>query len=583
MGRMKAKHCIADTLFFLLLNIVVFVSCTSSKKDIVPSAEYAPYVNAYTGGVISQTSNIRIELTRDQPMVDLNNELKENPFSFSPSLKGKAYWVSNNTIEFVPEAGILKPGQFYEGTFQLGKFAEVDSRLKEFKFSFRVQEPNFSLNVEPLTTADINSHSEQVGIKGEIRFSDAAKKEAVEKMLTARNGEGHIYPVNITPTDNPTRYRFEIIGISREEEDYQLEIKADGTPVDIDHQLTESVLIPSKNSFRFLSAKRIEEPENGIEIVFSDPVSTTQDLMGLIEIPEVSTSILQIEDNKVYIYFEANQLSKLTLKIHEGVKNSKDKSLGTSHSISFSELNLKPQVEMSASAAILPDSKSLIIPFRAVNLYAVDLSIIRIFENNVLMFMQTNTLSSASELRRSGRLVYQNTLWLSKDSAKDVHRWEDYSIDLAGLIRQEPGAIYRVILSFRQEYSAYPCGGTENQEMSFADNTASEGLTKVSGSTVFEENEAEWDTPEAYFYYNGGIKMDWSQYDWRQRNNPCHPSYYMDSDRTASCNVFASNIGMIVKRNSLNKLWIAVCNILDTQPMEKAKVTAYNFLSLIHI
>ena len=40
------------------------------------------------------------------------------------------------------------------------------------------------------------------------------------------------------------------------------------------------------------------------------------------------------------------------------------------------------------------------------------------------MFMQTNTLSSASELRRSGRLVYQNTLWLSKDSTKDVHRWK---------------------------------------------------------------------------------------------------------------------------------------------------------------
>ena len=577
MGRMKAKHHIADKLFFLLLSIVVFASCTSSKKDIVPSAEYAPYVNAYTGGVISQTSNIRIELTQDQPMVDLNNELKENPFSFSPSLKGKAYWVSNNTIEFVPEAGILKPGQFYEGTFQLGKFVEVDSRLKEFKFSFRVQEPNFSLNVEPLTTADINSHSEQVGIKGEIRFSDAAKKEAVEKMLTAGNGKGQTYPVNITPTDNPTRYQFEIIGIPREEEDYQLEIKADGSPIGIDRQLTESVLIPSKNSFRFLSAKRIEEPENGIEIVFSDPVSTTQDLKGLIEIPEVSTSIFQVENNKVYIYFEANQLNKLTLKIHEGVKNSKDKSLGTSHSISFSELNLKPQVEMSTSAAILPDSKSLIIPFRAVNLYAVDLSVIRIFENNVLMFMQTNTLSSASELRRSGRLVYQNTLWLSKDSTKDVHRWEDYSIDLAGLIRQEPGAIYRVILSFRQEYSAYPCSGTENQQMSFAGNAAPEGLTKVSGNTLFEENEAEWDTPEAYFYYNGGVQMDWRQYDWRQRNNPCHPSYYMDSDRAASCNVFASNIGMIVKRNSLNKLWIAVSNILDTKPMEKAKVTAYNF------
>lgn len=41
--------------------------------------------------------------------------------------------------------------------------------------------------------------------------------------------------------------------------------------------------------------------------------------------------------------------------------------------------------------------------------------------------------------------------------------------------------------------------------------------------------------------------------------------------------VYDSNLGMIVKRNSLNKLWIAVSNILDTKPMEKAKVTVYNF------
>ena len=85
------------------------------------------------------------------------------------------------------------------------------------------------------------------------------------------------------------------------------------------------------------------------------------------------------------------------------------------------------------------------IPFRAVNLYAVDLSVIRIFENNVLMFMQTNSLASANELRRSGRLVYKKTLWLAKDASKDIHHWGDYSIDLAGLIHQEPGAIYRVI------------------------------------------------------------------------------------------------------------------------------------------
>ncbi|MDC2177360.1 alpha-2-macroglobulin family protein [Bacteroides thetaiotaomicron] len=576
MGQIKTRCSTAAGLFLILLTVIAgFSSCKSNQKDIIPSAEYAPYVNAYTGGVISQNSTIRIELTQDQPMVDLNQELKDNPFSFSPSLKGKTYWVSNNTIEFVPEEGALKPGAFYEGTFRLGDFVDVDKKLEEFNFSFRVQERNFSIHTDPITVTA--TQPDQVTVTGEIRFSDVVKKEEVEKMLTAGSEKNKSYPIEITQTDHPTRYAFSISQITREAEDYQLEITAKGNPAGIDRTQNESILIPAKNSFRFLSAVRIDQPENGIEIIFSDPVSNTQDLKGLIDVPEVSSSIFQIKENKVFVYFEAGKLNKLTLNIHEGIRNSQDKPLGTSHSISFSELNLKPQVEMATSAAILPDSKSLIIPFRAVNLYAVDLSVIRIFENNVLMFMQNNSLSSANELRRSGRLVYKKTLWLAKDSSKDVHRWEDYSIDLAGLIHQEPGAIYRVILSFRQEYSAYPCGGSENKEMQFADNKSSDNLTKVSGETLSEDDEAVWDTPETYYYYNGSVPMDWSQYRWTERDNPCHPSYYMNSDRIAACNILASNLGMIVKRNSLNKLWIAVNNILDTKPVAKAQVTIYNF------
>ena len=576
MGQIKTRCSTAAGLFLILLTVIAgFSSCKSNQKDIIPSAEYAPYVNAYTGGVISQNSTIRIELTQDQPMVDLNQELKDNPFSFSPSLKGKTYWVSNNIIEFVPEEGALKPGAFYEGTFRLGDFVDVDKKLEEFNFSFRVQERNFSIHTDPITVTA--TQPDQVTVTGEIRFSDVVKKEEVEKMLTAGSEKNKSYPIEITQTDHPTRYAFSISQITKEAEDYQLEITAKGNPAGIDRTQNESILIPAKNSFRFLSAVRIDQPENGIEIIFSDPVSNTQDLKGLIDVPEVSSSIFQIKENKVFVYFETGKLNKLTLNIHEGIRNSQDKPLGTSHSISFSELNLKPQVEMATSAAILPDSKSLIISFRAVNLYAVDLSVIRIFESNVLMFMQNNSLSSANELRRSGRLVYKKTLWLAKDSSKDVHRWEDYSIDLAGLIHQEPGAIYRVILSFRQEYSAYPCGGSENKEMQFVDNKSSDNLTKVSGETLSEDDEAVWDTPETYYYYNGSVPMDWSQYRWTERDNPCHPSYYMNSDRIAACNIFASNLGMIVKRNSLNKLWIAVNNILDTKPIAKAQVTIYNF------
>ncbi len=169
------------------------------EKEIVPFFGICSVQsNAYTGGVISQSSPIRIELTQDQPVVDLNNELKENPFRFSPSLKGKAYWVSNNTIEFLPEEGALKQGTMYEGSFQLGEFVTVDKRLKEFNFSFRVQEKNFSLAMEPL---DITATApDYASVKGEIRFSDKIDNAQVEKILSASGNGTSSYNISIEGT-----------------------------------------------------------------------------------------------------------------------------------------------------------------------------------------------------------------------------------------------------------------------------------------------------------------------------------------------------------------------------------------------
>jgi len=231
---MKRTVIIPILLSCLSIIIIGLNSCAGSQKEIIPSSEFAPYINAYTGGVISQSSPIRIELTQDQPVVDLNNELKENPFRFSPSLKGKAYWVSNNTIEFLPEEGALKQGTMYEGSFQLGEFVTVDKRLKEFNFSFRVQEKNFSLAMEPL---DITATApDYASVKGEIRFSDKIDNAQVEKILSASGNGTSSYNISIEGTGNPTRYTFNIGRIPRAEKDYELEIKLDGKAAGIDRK-----------------------------------------------------------------------------------------------------------------------------------------------------------------------------------------------------------------------------------------------------------------------------------------------------------------------------------------------------------
>ena len=51
----------------------------------------------------------------------------------------------------------------------------------------------------------------------------------------------------------------------------------------------------------------------------------------------------------------------------------------------------------------------------------------------------------------------------------------------------------------------------------------------------------------------------------------------MVSERKATTNVMASNMGVIVKGNTNNTLWVTVSNLLDTKPMSNVEVTAYNF------
>jgi uncharacterized protein YfaS (alpha-2-macroglobulin family) len=538
-------------------------SCKQGQTEITPSYQYASYLNAYTGGVISQTSTIRVELMQDRPAVEPNTELKDNPFKFSPSLKGKAYWITNRTIEFVPDEDALKPGQHYEATFMLGDFVEVEKDLRKFKFTFRVLERNFTIDMKSLFIHA--SDPESVTVKGELRFSDVVDKKLVEKMITAKAGNNQPLTAVIEDTDHPNVYRFVIDDIRKGDEDGKVDIEIDGKALGIDHVVTRQVVIPGKGSFRVIGSVQITDPENGIAVTFSEPLAASQNLRGLIEIEGVKTTT-RIQNNIVTVFYEATHRNTLKLNIHAGVKSASGKKLETDATISFTLKAENPQVKLLTKGVILPDSKNLIIPFRAVSLHAVDVSVVRIYENNVLTFLQDNTLGSSSELRRFGRPVYTKTLRLDNDPAKDITRWEDYSIDLSNLIRQEPGAIYRIMFSFKQAYSAYPCrdddGATGSQ------------LTRLTDDE--DDDTSAWDVPQPY-YSMEEEGYDWEVFNWHEKDNPCHPSYYMYSYRKVSVNLLATNLGIIVKRNSNNKLWIAVNNILDTAPLADIDVTAYNY------
>lgn len=550
--------------YFILL--LFFINACSSNQKIVeervPSFEFAPYISAYTGGVVPKNTPIQIEFAQNLSGIQLNKPLSKNPFKFTPDIKGDAQWISANTLELVPSEE-LKSGEHYNVDLDLKSLISTSDKLSTFPFSFRVIEQLFSLTLNPIRI--VTTDLENVEVGGTLTFSDVQELPVESPILTAKLNNKENIEVSLTNV-NANTYQFNLSGVKRTQEKQTLEITVNGKNIGIDQVEKETIEIPATDSFELLSVQPIDLPESGFTLVFSEPVSTKQNLEGLILLSNVYSQTIQVNQNIVNLYYDANKEENYTLTVYKDVKSHLGEKLRSAETFSFNAQKPNPSVELLSKAAILPNSKELKLPFRSVNLKAVDLQIIQIYENNVLSFLQENNLSESSSLRRLGRLVHKETLDLTLDKRYDLTKWNNFSIDLAQMFEQSPGSIYRIILSFKQDYSLFSCGDADIDEEE----------VQFMKPTPQPLDDSEWDQPNAY-YYSYYQNVDWSVYDWRERDNPCHPTYYMISDRQATCNVISSNIGVTVKRNNNKELWVALNDILTINPIADGDITVYNY------
>ncbi|HNA01192.1 MAG TPA: hypothetical protein PLN49_10040, partial [Ferruginibacter sp.] len=212
-----------------------------------------------------------------------------------------------------------------------------------------------------------------------------------------------------------------------------------------------------------------------------------------------------------------------------------------------------PSVKIHGKGNILPNSGRLVLPFEAINLNAVDISIIKIFENNVPQFLQENSLGGNTELRRVGKPIVQKTLRLDDDKTLDLRKKQHFSLDIDKFLKTEQGAIYRVTIGFRPEYSLYLSSDTTAK----ADDDSEEDYYSDYERSSVDDDDEFWDRYDTYYPFG---------YNWERRDDPTSKSYY-NKDRWATRNIIASNIGLTAKRGNDNSMLVAVSNILTTEPM----------------
>ena len=93
------------------------------------------------------------------PTVELNAEVIDKLFTFSPSIKGKTVWINSRTLRFIPDPNELKMGKEYAAKLQLDKLLKVEDKFRAFNFYFNVSEQNYSFDLlpyMPINSNDLN-------------------------------------------------------------------------------------------------------------------------------------------------------------------------------------------------------------------------------------------------------------------------------------------------------------------------------------------------------------------------------------------------------------------------------------------
>ncbi len=557
MKRSPLKLAAAVIAVLLIAGVAYYFFGTSARKQVQSSyvdPAFAEFVSSYSAGVIPAQGGLRIILASE--VVDsseVGSEIEAKLFRFTPATAGRVYWVDRRTVEFRPETR-WKSGTRYQVEFFLSKIMEVPGPLSTLAYSFQTIPQNFEVSVTNMTPYEMNDLKRQK-IDGVVAAADAIEGETIEKLFNSRQ-DGKTLPVQWVHAEDGLRHHFTIGDVERKADRSNVTITLDNKDTGAGAVEEQNIEIPSLNEFKLMRATVVQAPTQQVVLQFSDPLRLNQNLTGLITLDGSPRLDFDIRDNLIIVYPSAKLVGEKKLRIETAVRNAFGRVMTevTLAEVIFEQL--APAVRFTGRGSILPSSNGLVLPFEAVNLNAVDVTVFKIYEKNILQFLQVNNVDGNQELYRVGKRMIKKKISLATAGVVDFGKWNRFTLNLADIIQPDPGAIYQIKLTFKKGYSTYACAeGTDDVE---------DMLPEV------EEEVSDYDGyyEDDYYYFEG--------YDWRERDNPCHVSYYT-ANRFVRKNILASDLGLTAKRGDDGNTAVFVTDIRTSQPISGVEIELFDF------
>lgn len=545
-------------LFCVLCLLSLLTSChttSSTDQDLPP---YNPNVEAFTTGKISRYSPVYLIFNQEIPAERLKADRLGKLVRLKPDVPGRWAFENNRTLVFKPEKGFER-NTSYQVNVDLSEWFEAEGKDKRFAFGFTTLPLALRGNLESM---DINKKNENGYDLTAVLFTpDKESPGTVESLVDfsekvdatwqhSPDGKKH----EVTLTNVPAGMKGERI----------LRLSVSSNKLGVEKADVVTVNIPDQNDFSVYDVVYVSEPECYVEVAFTKLLDSAQDMRGLAFIAGNTSETVNVDGNKLRLYPDADLREKGAMNIHlnQGIRSKSGLNLKEAVVRQVVANEQKPNVRFIGKGVIIPQSTQLSVPFQAIYLRGVTVSVIKILEQNIGQFLQSNNLDESGELMRVGRLIARKTIFLDEEGL-DLSRWNTFAIDLKRLIEPEPGAIYRLELSFDRSLSVYPCGN-DTVVLSKEQILASDEIRFKEESARFDEG--------GYYYYR---QYDWSDYNWEKRSDPCSDSYYFN--KVEGKNVLATNLGLVAMLGQDNDMTVLVHNIQNTEPERGVTVTAYNY------
>jgi uncharacterized protein YfaS (alpha-2-macroglobulin family) len=521
---------------------LAFAAC-NREKAALPAPD-PRILSALTGGVISRNSGIEMVFTEEQ---DTSKPLRTGFLRISPSIKGSLSWKNAYTLLFTP-ASLLPAGQRFEARAE-DKVAGIPS----FSFSFETSPALVEVSLDPVAVDEGGNAL----VSGVLLADEGEDLARLEKVISSSELGSPRW------IHEEGKHRFAFNPAQREKAGRNVWVAWDGKTLGSPGKGSLPVRIPGSGSFEAVDY-RIRD-RGVLEITFSAPLKQDQDLRGFISLSGNTNIRYSIENNLVKIFGVqgSDGVGPGSELLIQDLADMDGNVLASPAQYQVPDSWELPEVRFTGTGTILPDSQGSTLALETRNVTGALVEAFRIYGDNMIQFLQVNSLSGNSELNRVGEPEWTKAFDFDWNPA-DQNRWVRRGLDLSEIARKFPDGMFHIRVSFRRRHVQYECAASHG-DFSQLRFTGDDFLPFTSRG-----EQSYWD------YWGDNYNYDW----YRYRRDPCHPAYYVpfgDHNITVGRNVLVSGLGLQVKRSLDGGWFVAASSIKTAQPLPDTDVEILNF------